>query len=168
MIKFEELNKWQQRWFRRAIETGKWSKDEKHKIGCIIVDDDNIELSGGFNGFPRQVEDDDRLLYKNRDIKNRIIIHAEANAVASAARKGRSLLNGTAFCTQAPCSQCAGLLIQAGVQALYFFSNTTLHWGESIKIAKDILTEAGVDWYEVESIVEVDNTFAVDSANLSS
>ena len=159
--KFDDLGKWERRWFERAIVSGTWSKDEKHKIGSLIVNDDNIELSGGFNGFPRGVKDDDRLLYKNRDIKNRIIIHAEANAICAAARVGHALLGGIAFCTQPPCSQCAGMLIQVGVKKVYFFSNTTTHWGESIQIAKDILDEAQVPWVEVESIIEVDRTLTV-------
>lgn len=165
--KFEDLSHWSQRFFRMAIETGAWSKDEKHKIGAIVVNNDHIVLSGGFNGFPRGVEDDERLLYKNRDIKNRLIVHAEANAIVGAARVGHALLNGVLYCTQAPCSTCAGLIIQAGITKVYFFSNTTLHWGDSIKLAKDMFDEAGINWIEVESIIKVDHTLTTESANLS-
>jgi dCMP deaminase len=161
---FEDLSHWSKRFFKMAIETGSWSKDEKHKIGCIIVNNDHIVLSGGFNGFPRGVEDDDRLLYKNRDIKNRLIVHAEANAIVSAARIGHSLMNGVLYCTQPPCSSCAGLIIQAGITKVYFFSNTTLHWADSIKIAKQMFEEAGIEYLEVDSIIKVDYNLSTNSA----
>lgn len=42
-------------------------------------------------------------------------VHAEANAVACAARNGVSVLGGTAWVTRDPCEACARLLKNAGL-----------------------------------------------------
>jgi dCMP deaminase len=44
-----------------------------------------------------------------------IAVHAEANAVAFAARYGVALEDTTCYCTISPCVACAQLLIQAGI-----------------------------------------------------
>lgn len=106
-------DKWDLRFLSSAREISSWSKDPRRKVGCVIIDDDYNQLSGGFNGFPRGIADDHRL--DDRPVKNRMIVHAEANAVAAAARNGHSLKDATVYITHAPCPQCACLLIQAGV-----------------------------------------------------
>src|SRR5579863_2568663 len=122
-----------------AIFIGTWSKDPKHKIGAVLTDADNNVLSSGYNGFPRGVADDHRLLNKNKEIKNQLIVHAEANAIVAAARNGHSLRHATLYCNMPPCSQCAGLIIQAGIKKVVFFSNTTDTWADNMAFAKDML-----------------------------
>ena len=151
-MNYKELSKWDKKFFDLAILTGSWSKDTKHKIGAIVVDNDHTVLAGGYNGFPRGVKDDERLLYKNRDIKNSIIVHAEANCIAAAARNGHSLKDGTMYVTMPPCSQCASLIVQAGIVKVYYFGSSTehAHWGKSMEIAQAILEEACTEWIEVK------------------
>lgn len=148
-MNIRHLNKWDRKFLDVAILTGSWSKDPKHKIGAVIVNEDNIILSGGYNGFPRDVIDDDRLKYSNRLIKNQIIVHAEINAIAAAARLGHALKGSTIYCTMPPCSQCASAIIQVGIQEAIFFGNTTAHWKENMDLAKTLLDEASVNWKEV-------------------
>jgi len=47
-------------------------------------------------------------------------IHAEANAVAWAARNGVAVLNGTLYTTHSPCIDCAKLLINAGIKRVVY------------------------------------------------
>ena len=47
-------------------------------------------------------------------------VHAEANAVAFAARHGVSAAGATLYVTHAPCGGCAGLLVNAGVVAVRY------------------------------------------------
>lgn len=115
---------WTARFLDLATHTATWSKDPRRKIGCVIIGDQKNQLAGGFNGFPREVKDDDRLF--NKEIKNKLIVHAEANAVADAARNGHALKGSTAYISQLPCSQCAALLIQAGITTVV----ATLMWAE--------------------------------------
>lgn len=109
-------NNWHKRFLANAELVAKWSKDPKRQVGCVIMNDEKQLLSGGFNGFPRGIADDWRLTHK--ESKHKIIVHAEANAVAAAARNGHSLKDGTAYVTLRPCPQCASLLIQAGIKCV--------------------------------------------------
>jgi dCMP deaminase len=141
--------KWICRFMNMAIETSKWSKDPRRKVGCIIVDEDYNTLSGGFNGFPRRIKDDNRL--EDKIVKNKIIIHAEANAVAAAARNGHSLKGGLAFVTNFPCLQCAGLLIQSGIKLIVCKWDATFKPTEETKYelfeARRLLQEADIDFF---------------------
>ena len=49
-----------------------------------------------------------------------VSVHAEANVVAFAARRGIPLYDSTMYCTHAPCLDCAKLLINAGVETVIF------------------------------------------------
>ena len=118
------MTKWQQRFMDTARAIGAWSKDPRKKVGCIVVDDDFNQLSGGFNGFPRGVEDTEERL-NSKPIKLAMVVHAEANAVAAAARNGHSLKGGIVYVTQPVCSQCAALLIQAGVKKVIALQDPT-------------------------------------------
>lgn len=44
-----------------------------------------------------------------------VAIHAEADAIANAAKRGIRLENSKLFCTTKPCSQCAKLIVVAGI-----------------------------------------------------
>lgn len=127
-----------------AENVGQWSKDPRRKVGCIIVDDDNNQLSGGYNGFPRGIADDDRL--NDRDTKLKMVVHAEANAVAAAARNGHSIKGATAYVTHNPCSQCACLMIQAGIKCVVFRKQEgySAEWTKDFKLALDLLAEANI------------------------
>jgi dCMP deaminase len=47
-------------------------------------------------------------------------VHAEANAVATAARNGISVRGGTIYITRSPCTPCESLLVNAGVAQMVF------------------------------------------------
>ncbi|MDD4242681.1 MAG: deaminase [Bacilli bacterium] len=95
------------------------SKDPSTKIGCLIIDDDGNILTTGYNGFPRGVADSERRL-DNRELKYQYVSHAEANAIAQAARVGARLLGSNLIVTSLyPCSSCAKLIIQAGIKCVY-------------------------------------------------
>jgi dCMP deaminase len=46
--------------------------------------------------------------------------HAEANALAFAARQGISTEGGTLYVTTSPCDVCARLIIAAGIEKVYY------------------------------------------------
>lgn len=135
-------DKWDLRFLQSADHVSTWSKDTRKQVGCVIVDSDYNQLSGGFNGFPRGISDDGRLDEKSTKLK--MIVHAEANAVATAARNGHSLKGSTAYITHPPCSQCAALMIQAGVDRVVFFSgDKNSSWREDWELSMSMLREAG-------------------------
>jgi dCMP deaminase len=106
---------WHARWLDRARHISTWSKDPSTKVGCVLVRAGHA-IAEGYNGFPHGVADDARL--NDRALKYELTVHAEANAVAHAARHGHPTVGATAYSTLFPCPPCASLLIQAGVVAL--------------------------------------------------
>jgi dCMP deaminase len=128
-----------------AKAVAKWSKDPRRKVGCLIIDADQNQLSGGYNGFPRGIADDDRL--NDRETKLKMIVHAEANAVAAAARKGHSVKGATAYVTHSLCSHCACLLIQAGIKRVVCEEQLgySKEWEKDFLLAGVLLVEAGVE-----------------------
>ena len=125
------------------------SKDPSTKVGAIIVDDDFTILSTGFNGFPRGVVDSYERL-TDRPTKLKFISHAEANAIAQAARVGAKLKGSTLVITALhPCSNCAKLIIQAGIVRVI----TPVMDGESVneqwiaerELSNVMFDEAGVE-----------------------
>lgn len=136
---------WDARWIEHAKAIAQWSKDPRRKVGCLIIDADQNQLSGGYNGFPRGIADDDRL--NDRETKLKMIIHAEANAVASAARNGNSIKGATAYVTHNPCSQCACLLVQAGIKRVVCISQHgySSEWEKDFQWARILLAEAKVE-----------------------
>jgi dCMP deaminase len=109
---------WDQYFLGIARAVAQKSKDPNCRVGAVIVSPDHLVLSTGFNGLARGVYDDDRLL-QNVDEKLKWICHAEANAIANAARSGVSLMNSTIFVTKFPCFLCCNAIAQAGVKRIY-------------------------------------------------
>lgn len=65
--------------------------------------------------------------------------HAEANALAFAARQGISTVGGTLYVTLSPCENCARLLLAAGIAEVIYLEEYRDRRGI------EILTAAGVD-----------------------
>lgn len=136
---------WKSYFYHMALHAAKLSKDPSTKVGCVLVDSEHLNvLSTGFNGMPRKVKDTQER-YHDRETKLKLIIHAEANAIANACRSGATLHGCTAFITLPPCPQCAGLMIQAGVKKIISPPpDKDSRWYELNHLAFDILEEAEV------------------------
>jgi dCMP deaminase len=134
---------WNQRFLYLAKHIAQWSKDPSTKVGCVVVGPDLEIRSTGFNGFPRGIKDDDRLL--DRGSKYPIICHAEENAIMNAARIGVSLKGCMVFVTWPPCTRCARSLIQVGVaRVLWPEVEIPERWREDFETSLALLGEAGI------------------------
>ena len=113
------VDNWDEYFMHIAQAVSIKSKDPKCPVGAVIVSQDNIVLSTGFNGLPRGVHDDIETLL-NADEKLKIICHAENNAIINAARVGGRPLQGTTiYVTKFPCLACCNAIIQAGITRIY-------------------------------------------------
>lgn len=123
------------------------SKDPNVRVGCVIVDDLRRVIGSGYNGFPRGVRDlPERLA--DKVTKNKLTVHAEANAIllAGNAARGQRL-----YCTRFPCSDCAKLIAQAGIAEVYapeLAPDST--WSEDAVFSQLILREAEVRVFTIE------------------
>jgi dCMP deaminase len=142
--------KWHVRFLRLAEEVSTWSKDPSTVVGCVLVKNRRV-VSTGYNGFPKDLSDSfDRLI--DREQKYEMTVHAEVNAVTTAALHGVSTENCTAYVTFSPCSRCAAVLINAGITAVYVSGGSIIpdRWLENFILASKMLAEAGVHYQVID------------------
>jgi len=116
------------------------SKDPSTKVGAVLAHANEI-VSMGFNGFPRGVKDDDRLL--DRGKKYQLIVHAEMNALL---RAGTRAKNAKLYLYQLPpCCACAKHLVSAGISEVVFCNCPVPdRWVSDITDSLCLLSEAGI------------------------
>lgn len=111
-MKQSTIDKWDRRYFGLAKRISVWSKDPKAKVGAVLLDRYGWPIALGYNGFPAGVEDDIAKL-DDGDLKNKMVVHAEQNALLCAGSRARG---GTIYVFGKPvCPRCAVLLIQSGI-----------------------------------------------------
>lgn len=108
------MSNWDRRWIELCQLISSWSKDRSRKVGAVIVDDRNNVISLGWNGFPRDVDDNVESRHE-RPMKYLFTEHAERNAIYNAAAKGVSLLGCKVYLQWYPCADCARAIIQSGI-----------------------------------------------------
>lgn len=142
--------KWHQRFTLLARQVASWSKDPSTQVGCVLANKKKV-LSVGYNGFPKNISDDlNRLI--DREKKYEITVHAEVNAVTTAALHGVSTEGASAYITFSPCSRCAAVLINAGINAVYVDGAAQVpdRWLQNFILASNILAEAGVEYHTID------------------
>lgn len=167
---------WNEYFFRHVYLAASKSKDDRTKIGAVLVrPDSKAIISEGFNGICRNVVDPADDLYKipyswtpigeearipflkrkEKPTKYFFYEHAERNSIYNCARHGISTLNATIFTQGIPCADCSRGIIQAGISKIIVhkqWPNLTHSpaWVESINYSKEMLFEAGVEiqWYD--------------------
>lgn len=92
---------------------------KRKQVGCIITRDNRI-ISTGYNG-PVKGQQHCNPSFCEILTSCTNAIHAEANAIAFAAREGVKLDGATLYCTLAPCKKCSELIIQTGIKEVIFF-----------------------------------------------
>ena len=101
---------------RAAFVYGALSYAVRRKVGCVVVQDDNV-IAIGYNGTPpgwdNRCEGDDGLTLPE-------VLHAEQNALDKLVRGGADSVGADVFVTTAPCVHCAKLLLGARVGAVYY------------------------------------------------
>lgn len=118
----------------------------KRKVGAVFVNEDYEILATGYNGPPKGFphcdqfsEADTELKLLNHTCGNPCTrnIHAEQNAIAQAAKRGIALKESVLYCTYMPCINCARLLVNIGIEGVYYKEDNTDGGDE-------VLSEAGI------------------------
>lgn len=109
------------------------------QVGAVITVSGRL-ISSGYNGAPSKLDhcdhtctcrfknlgfDEDTLHPRSHDSgcpagPCRLSVHAEANAIAFAARYGISTHKACMYVTHQPCLDCAKLIINAGIETVIF------------------------------------------------
>lgn len=141
------MTDWQQRYLDLAQHISTWSKDPSRQIGAVVVGDSGQILSIGYNGFPRGIDDDERL--HDRETKYSLVVHAEMNAIYNATLNGISLRDSTLYVWGLPvCSDCARGVIQVGITRVVMNSidGKIGHWTDHWEKTKAMFDEANVQY----------------------
>ena len=153
-------DRWDQHFLNLAVEHARMSKDPSTKVGAVIVGNDKEILSTGFNGFSRGIDDTAERL-NDRDMKLRLIVHGEMNAILNAARNGVRVKGNILYLAATddtgavwggpPCTRCVVEVIQAGITEVVSRPEKAVpsKWHEDLKVARVILSEAMVNYREV-------------------
>ena len=133
---------WNEYFMGVALLASKRSKDPNTQVGACIVNENNIILSTGYNGFPYGCSDD---VYPwNRDgsdNKYSYVVHAELNAILNA--NGKSLKGAKIYVDLFPCNECAKAIIQSGIAEVVYLYDKYADTPGTIA-SKKMLTSAGV------------------------
>jgi dCMP deaminase len=135
-------------WFMNFVYlAARKSKDPKTKIGAVLVHN-NEPVAICYNGFPKGVKDNpDR--YNDRELKRKMVCHAEENTTYLAAKRGVSTVGSTLYTQGIPCSECTKGLINAEISKIIVHKQwpNLIHspeWVNSIELSKLMLNEAGI------------------------
>jgi len=119
----------------------------RRQVGAVIVKDKRI-LTTGYNGAPsgmRHCLELGGCLREQMNVPSGErhelcrALHAEQNAIIQAAYHGISIEGGTMYVTLQPCSLCAKMAVNAGIEKIVFKGN----YPDELSMA--ILEEAGIE-----------------------
>lgn len=134
---------WWDIWFvNMAKYVSTASKDPSTQTGAVITDPKRRVVSVGYNGLAKGVEDLPERL-NNREIKYKIIVHCERNALLFA---NRSVEGCTLFTWPfMSCATCCPMVIQAGITRCVAPFSDNERWVAEFELSKQMFKEAGVE-----------------------
>ena len=145
-----EQSKWDQRFLKIAKAYSEMSKDPSTGVGAVIVNNRNVQVSQGFNGYPRGVPDDDSRYV--RELKYPKTLHAELNSILFSKEElyGYTIYVYGIF----PCATCMGAIIQKGISRVVVakHSDPEIHkrWKDLNVIAEEMAMHVGLSIEIVE------------------
>lgn len=146
----EDAISWDECLMRMAHVIAQRSKDPSTQAGAVIVDQHNVIIGLGYNGFPRGI-DSDALPWEREgrflDTKYAYICHAEENAVYNANGPVRGC---KIYCALFPCNECAKTLIQNGIVEVVYESDK-YHDQDAFTAARKLFDLAGVKYRQYRS-----------------
>ncbi len=134
--------------------TAKRSTCLRRQVGAVIVKDKHI-IATGYNGAPKGLKHCAQLggclrekLHVPSGERHELCraLHAEQNAIIQAATLGQSIEGGTIYVTHHPCSICAKMILNAGLERI------VIREGYPDTLAKEILSEADLEVDRLERV----------------
>ncbi|MDD8017052.1 MAG: deaminase [Bacteroidota bacterium] len=110
---------WNEYFMNIAEQVATRSTCSRKNVGAVIVRDKTI-LSTGYNGSLRgapHCDDAGHDLENDHCVRT---VHAEANAVAQAAKHGVRIDESEIYVTASPCLTCFKLIANSGIKIIYY------------------------------------------------
>ena len=154
-----------------AYQISKLSYAERRKVGCIVVKDEQI-VSFGYNGTPhgfdnqceetqtRNIDNPDHkeiLIEKgyecedtccSKQVTKQEVLHAESNALMKISKSTLTSKGSILYTTTSPCFECAKLIIQSGVEKVFYCEGYRDLSGISLLKKAGIIVEQVIVWNE--------------------
>lgn len=150
-IPVKSLLEWDEYFMLQAMMASFKSKDPSTKVGAVFVDENNHQVTMGYNGFVAGIDEDKLPWGKDPSApleyqKYGYVVHAEANAIL---HSKDSLAGTRAYVTLFPCHECAKLLASSKVSEVVYLSDKHCET-ESNRISKKIFELAGIKYRQLE------------------
>lgn len=144
-IKVQSALSWDEYFMLQAMLASFKSKDPNTKVGCVFVDNNNHQISMGFNGQLPGIDEEEIPWGNATDVplnhqKYGYVIHSEANAIMHA--EG-SLKDSRGYVTLFPCHECAKLIASQKVREIIYL-NDKYSQSESVYTSKKIFELANI------------------------
>lgn len=145
MTPHEDRPSWETYFMDIALLVAKRSTCLRRSVGSAIVKDKRV-LSTGYNGAPTGIKHcaETGCIREQLNLpsgeRHELCrgIHAEQNAIIHAALHGVSIKGATLFCTNLPCSICAKMIINAGIEKIVHQDGYADH------MSTEMFEEAGI------------------------
>lgn len=135
-----------------AQSVASMSKYQGTKVGALILGPDFEIRASGWNGAPRGSAADEDHRTEDRETRLLWAAHAEANAIAQAARVGTALAGCQMVVTFMPCASCAKLIVQAGIKLVAYPAPDDAfreRWRADLAVTEEMFRECGVEMVEL-------------------
>ena len=140
---------WDEYFLEIAKVVAKRSTCDRAHVGAVIAKN-KVILSTGYNGAPRG-------LAHCVDVGHEIIdghcirtAHAEANAIAQAAKNGTQIEGASIYLTNSPCYDCFKIMVNAGIKEV-IYGNFYMSRYEASGAVLTLAKKAGVKITEFKS-----------------
>ncbi len=141
----ENYISWDECFMRMTHVIAERSKDPSTQNGAVIVNEKNVVVGMGYNGFPRGVGENDfpwEREGKLSDTKYAYVCHAEENAIYNANSQVRDCKIYTGLF---PCNECTKALIQTGIKEVIYESDK-YHDDDIWLASRKMLDAAGIKY----------------------
>ena len=105
---------WDDQFVEMAFLVARRGTCDRSQVGCVLAVRNRVVATGYNGSLPGALHCSEagHLMDGTSCVRT---VHAEANAVADAARRGVSVEGGSAYLTRIPCVDCAKLIASAGI-----------------------------------------------------
>ena len=147
---------WDEYFMLQALMASFKSKDPNTKVGCVFVDDNNHQLSMGYNGQIAGIDESKIPWGNNKTVpldqqKYAYVVHSEANAILHAKA---DLSSSRCYVTLFPCHECAKMIATVKVKEVVYLSDKYVDTVEN-QIAKRIFDMSGIKYREINLRKEI-------------
>ena len=137
---------WDEYFMEIAAVVAKRSNCSRRHVAAVIVKDHHI-LSTGYNGTPHGTKNCfeggcprcSGKAESGTHLEECLCVHAEQNAICSAAFHGSAVEGATIYVTISPCLTCAKLIVNAGIKEVVYGGDYSF-----LATVKKLFRDAGV------------------------